>query len=484
MGRMRVREILRQPGFASSCVGLAFCLCVRDIHQFALFDAVRGSGPAQYLLAAGRALPLLVLALLCTRAAHAKARNLPNVGWACIIGGAFFETVGRCVQMALAQDIADVWGLATLGLGESLLVCGWACWLIGLRHRELFIALIGSFTCAGAIEALMALVHSGLMGCLLLVFPLCSLGLFAIAAKTRRGAGGPAGENSTAQEKPGAAPEASGAPRAILTLFTFFAYSFIARQLADTWMERLTDEPLFLFQFFAALGTILAAGIVYLAFSLRRSYKNPAMYTVFVAFIVCLALYFSLTFTGHLGALCLVPLFALRKMLLFLPIYFARGFSQGTQGLRAFCLAMFFVELGNLFQTAFFEIMSFAPWGLEIAGSLSMLACMAYIVFVEWSQFFKIEKVDVFAENLASPADSMAKAVARMSQEYGLSSRETEVLTCLASGRNAEYVARTLGIAPSTAKTHIAHIYRKTGFNSQQRLMDALSGEGAGEGRR
>ena len=65
-----------------------------------------------------------------------------------------------------------------------------------------------------------------------------------------------------------------------------------------------------------------------------------------------------------------------------------------------------------------------------------------------------------------------------MSEECDLSARETEVLACLASGRNAEYVARTLGIAPSTAKTHIAHIYRKTGFNSQQRLMDALA-EGA-----
>lgn len=67
-----------------------------------------------------------------------------------------------------------------------------------------------------------------------------------------------------------------------------------------------------------------------------------------------------------------------------------------------------------------------------------------------------------------------APCLGTLSREYGLSKRETEVLACLAAGRNAEYIARTLVIAPSTAKSHIAHIYRKTGFNSQQRLMDAI----------
>ena len=501
---MKIREILHQPGFVLGCVGLALCLCVRDAHQFALFDTVRGSVAAQYLLAASRACPLLVLAtaLGCMQkgARRLSGFNLGGIGRAFAVAGAALETTGLFVQVAFVQDSADLWGLASLGLGQSLLICGWACWLIGLRQRGLFVALIASFACAGGAEALLALMDANLMGYALLALPAFSLGLYACSSQAQRAVDGQETSGMKDAEKPGGDATATGAHigssrsmrstagsahegngglcRSVLTMLTFFAYSFIARQLTDTWMERLTDEPLFLFQLFAALGTLLAGSLVYLAFSLRRSYKNPAMYTVFVTFVVCLALYFSLTFTGHLGVLCLVPLFMLRKMLLFLPLYFARGFGRGRQAFQMFCLAMLAVELGNLFQTAFFEAMASMPGGVEVAGSLSMLACMVYIVLVEWSQFFKIEKVDVLAEECAVATDPMAEAVKRMSEECDLSARETEVLACLASGRNAEYVARTLGIAPSTAKTHIAHIYRKTGFNSQQRLMDALA-EGA-----
>ena len=275
-------------------------------------------------------------------------------------------------------------------------------------------------------------------------------------------------------------PEALSPKRLVLTLITFFGYSFIARQLGDTWMEQLTDEPLMAFQLFASLGTLCAAGLVYLAFSLRRSYKNSAMYTVFVTFVVCVALYLSLTFTGAMGVLCLVPLFMLRKMLLFLTVFFAREFGPEGRMLRAFCVGMVSVELGNVFQTAFFDAVDGLPYGTA-AGSLVILAFMVYTVVVEWSQFFRKGQVDALPRSDADGPDTLAAAIARMSEENGLSARETEVLERLAAGRNAEYVSRTLGVAVSTAKSHIAHIYRKTGYNSQQRLMDALEEMAEGE---
>ena len=59
-----------------------------------------------------------------------------------------------------------------------------------------------------------------------------------------------------------------------------------------------------------------------------------------------------------------------------------------------------------------------------------------------------------------------------MKSDYGFSAREMDVLDLLLHGRNAEYIAKTLIVAHSTAKTHIAHIYQKGGFSSQQMLMD------------
>ncbi len=70
-------------------------------------------------------------------------------------------------------------------------------------------------------------------------------------------------------------------------------------------------------------------------------------------------------------------------------------------------------------------------------------------------------------EKFDAKFDDFIKAV-------GLSPREVEVFRLLARGRNAEYISRKLVISGSTAKSHIYHIYRKMGINSQQSLIDQL----------
>ncbi len=56
-------------------------------------------------------------------------------------------------------------------------------------------------------------------------------------------------------------------------------------------------------------------------------------------------------------------------------------------------------------------------------------------------------------------------------EKYALTPREAEVFLILARGRNADYIAQQLNVSSATAKTHIYHIYRKLGINSQQQLM-------------
>jgi DNA-binding CsgD family transcriptional regulator len=59
-------------------------------------------------------------------------------------------------------------------------------------------------------------------------------------------------------------------------------------------------------------------------------------------------------------------------------------------------------------------------------------------------------------------------------EAYELTSREAEVFILLAKGRNAEYIGERLFVSPATVKSHIYHIYRKLGINSQQRLMNVV----------
>ncbi|MDR0889011.1 MAG: helix-turn-helix transcriptional regulator [Coriobacteriales bacterium] len=56
----------------------------------------------------------------------------------------------------------------------------------------------------------------------------------------------------------------------------------------------------------------------------------------------------------------------------------------------------------------------------------------------------------------------------------GLSPREREVFTMLASGHNSTYIEETLVISGHTVKTHMNNIYHKLGIHTQQELIDIV----------
>lgn len=68
-----------------------------------------------------------------------------------------------------------------------------------------------------------------------------------------------------------------------------------------------------------------------------------------------------------------------------------------------------------------------------------------------------------------------------VSDRYGLSARQREVLAMLAKGRNADYITEKLVISSHTAKAHIYNIYQKTGVHSRQELMDLVENAEVGE---
>lgn len=69
-----------------------------------------------------------------------------------------------------------------------------------------------------------------------------------------------------------------------------------------------------------------------------------------------------------------------------------------------------------------------------------------------------------------------------VSNKYDLSSRQREVLSMLAKGRNADYITDKLVISSHTAKAHIYNIYQKTGVHSRQELMDLVENTDIHEG--
>ena len=84
-------------------------------------------------------------------------------------------------------------------------------------------------------------------------------------------------------------------------------------------------------------------------------------------------------------------------------------------------------------------------------------------VYVKEDMFGKTSKVRYFGQ-----------ACNVIAEEHGLTPREAEVFALLAKGRNAQVISDDLVISRYTAKTHIYHIYQKTGKNSQQDLIDMV----------
>lgn len=79
------------------------------------------------------------------------------------------------------------------------------------------------------------------------------------------------------------------------------------------------------------------------------------------------------------------------------------------------------------------------------------------------------------APSSAVPSGSEAvDAVGRLAAGAQLTAREQEVLSLLAEGRSAPFIAEYLSIERSTAKTHIARIYAKLGVHTRQELISLV----------
>lgn len=70
---------------------------------------------------------------------------------------------------------------------------------------------------------------------------------------------------------------------------------------------------------------------------------------------------------------------------------------------------------------------------------------------------------------------SLRSACTEISEEWGLSAREQQAMFCACMGMTADETANELGIAATTAKTHIRHVYEKLGVHSRAELIELVS---------
>lgn len=67
--------------------------------------------------------------------------------------------------------------------------------------------------------------------------------------------------------------------------------------------------------------------------------------------------------------------------------------------------------------------------------------------------------------------------IAKLARDNGLTPREAEICALLVRGYTRSHISSTLVIADGTVKTHIEHIYKKTGCHTRSELIALFEGE-------
>ncbi|CAH1656247.1 Helix-turn-helix transcriptional regulator [Hyphomicrobiales bacterium] len=79
--------------------------------------------------------------------------------------------------------------------------------------------------------------------------------------------------------------------------------------------------------------------------------------------------------------------------------------------------------------------------------------------------------IDLFVLTVDDPESAMERKLAQVSDACGLTPMEERMLALIAEGLDTIIAAKRLGIAPSTARTHLQRLFAKTGTARQSELV-------------
>lgn len=166
----------------------------------------------------------------------------------------------------------------------------------------------------------------------------------------------------------------------------------------------------------------------------------------------------SIVLAGYLGlSAVLACLFILMAKL--------TGIDAAAAFARGFC-ALYAGEVAGLAAGNVLELA--APSG---QAPYAVSACAGLAALVAY-QFLFTERDFCSLSVIVREADRFEDACRAISEECGLSKRESEILPLALRGRTGERIAAELFIAKSTVDTHLRRIYTKTGVHGRQELID------------
>ena len=82
-----------------------------------------------------------------------------------------------------------------------------------------------------------------------------------------------------------------------------------------------------------------------------------------------------------------------------------------------------------------------------------------------------LASIDLFVLTVDDPETTMDRNIAQVSEACGMTPTEERMLSLIVEGLDTIIAARRLGIAPTTARTHLQRLFAKTGTARQSELV-------------
>ena len=418
-----------------------------------------------------------------------------------------------CVVGLFPQGIGLVWCLvlwAASGIGSSALLLVWSKKIVELNRKQVIFTSSSAFLAGSFFFVATAFMPLSIAFLSIALLPVASVVVACLdlspalsfaydeqgspQASSERSAATASAEAGTPVREGASAENEAGEPQRVTfmrTVLLAFAYS-IGIGFAGSCATVQEYYPVAVYVI--AAGNVCAVVFTVL-FLVRRSLDmSVVLAEVFLpVMLVCI---FVFSFASHGGQLvCIMVMLALLACHDIVDIASVSKSSRlfGENYVKTFAVGRTLNGLGCSLGWATGMLLNFVP-GIDVAGRL--FVCFALVVFLVVTTSFAVfhpgplsyvhdlhrEAARAPQGPLAAPrgaGDGLGAKTESVARRYGLTSRQEEVLLCLAQGRNASHIAQRFTISTHTAKSHIYNIYNKLGIHSQQELLDIVDAEGA-----
>lgn len=389
--------------------------------------------------------------------------------------------VGACAASFVPEDSERLMAYS-IGMGAMVGACmACALALTTYRLRGCGVPAVVGMTTAAFVVAFSLVVAAMIVpyGLVVLIL-LCPCALAACLFGKR----GYLGERDASRASRLEPAKGSAAPRLRLLLFvsSFLAVYLPAMFPKTTQLAPAYFETSVAGVSFASLAAFVLCGLLFAALSLLAARRKVnAAYVAIASMVLIAGIFFSMPFMNSSS----VP-FALMMSCAVVFVFSSYALVLSAMGdvrtregrfylLTCVCVsgsgaslaAVFaFVFLGPLYGNSFQD-------GLFVAIPAVLIILFLALFMAKWKDYLSLLGLGQhFASELdTSQLEDRCAAVARRCR---LTKREREVLVLLGEGRNEPYVEQALSVSRATVKTHISHIYQKTGVASRQELIDLL----------